>query len=226
MKGPVTFGNSTKLNCTIEHTLLRPDAVKSDIRQLCEEALRHHFATVCILPTHVEYAAHILIGSPVKVCSVVGFPLGANTSDTKSFEASQLCALGAQEIDMVMNIGALKSREFHYVKDEIANVVKHSSASIVKVIIETCLLTDEEKVTACCLARDAGAHYVKTSTGFSKTGATIADVALMRKTVPGHMGVKASGGIRDYKTALAMIEAGADRLGTSAGVAIVSIQVQ
>lgn len=210
------------LNSYIDHTLLRPDASHEEIHRLCEEALVHGFAAVCILPTHVERAAQILKGSSVKVCSVVGFPLGANTTDTKSFEATQLCQLGAQEIDMVINIGALKSQEFRFVRDDISAVVKSSSPALVKVIIETCLLTNEEKVTACQLAEDAGAHFVKTSTGFSKSGATIEDVILMRQTVPSQMGIKASGGIRDYTTALAMIEAGATRIGTSAGPALVN----
>jgi len=210
------------LNSTIDHTLLKPDATKDDIRTLCNEALTHRFASVCILPTHVKDAASILKGSPVKVCSVVGFPLGGNTTETKVFEAKQLVSLGAQEIDMVINIGALKSTEFQFVKEDISRVISASAPAIVKVIIETCLLTDEEKITACRIAKEAGAHFVKTSTGLSKAGATTQDIILMCKTVGPHMGVKASGGIRDYATALSMIEAGATRLGTSSGVAIIT----
>jgi len=210
------------LNTYIDHTLLRPDATKNDIRILCEEALIHQFASVCILPTHVAFAVDILKGSPVKVCSVVGFPLGGNTTKNKCREAEELVALGAQEIDMVINIGALKSKDLQLVKHDIAAVVESSAPAIVKVIIETCLLTDEEKITACTLAKEAGAHFVKTSTGFSKAGATIHDIELMRKTVGPQMGVKASGGVRDYPTTQSMIKAGATRIGTSSGVAIVT----
>lgn len=213
-----------QLNDLIDHTLLKPEATAANIHILCNEALTYGFATVCILPTWVRCAAEILKGSPVKVCTVVGFPLGGNTSEAKLFEASQLVGYGAQEIDMVINIGALKSKDFHLVQDEIHSIVTSIPSAIVKVIIETCLLTDEEKTIACQLSKKAGAHFVKTSTGFGKSGATPHDVALMRGAVGSQMGVKASGGIRDYETALVMLKAGASRLGTSSGVAIIEKQ--
>lgn len=214
------------INLYIDHTLLKPDATREAIKKLCTEAAIYGFAAVCILPIWVKYAAEILAGTPVKICSVAGFPLGSNTTETKVFEAAQLVSLGAHEVDMVINIGALKSGDNHLIQDEIRAIVACTEPAIVKVIIETCQLTDDEKVTACRLAKEAGAHFVKTSTGFSTSGATLRDVALMRKTVGEHMGVKASGGIRDYATAAAMIEAGATRLGTSSGVTIANFQIE
>ena len=211
------------LNSYIDHTLLRPDATTAEIQVLCNEALTNNFAAVCVLPSHVRDGVKFLKGSSVKVCSVVGFPLGANTLETKCFEASQLASFGAQELDMVINIGALKSGNYQFIKDEIIAVVRSAAPAIVKVIIETCLLTKEEKITVCQLACEAGAHFVKTSTGFSKSGATVEDISLMSHAVAGYsVGVKASGGIKDRTTALAMINAGATRIGTSSGVSIIS----
>lgn len=212
------------LNLYIDHTILKPEATKDEIHKLCQEALEHQFASVCIQPTWVKKASEWLKGSQVKVCSVVGFPLGANTSETKAFEARQLVENGAQEIDMVINLGALKSQDYNKVKQDIQAVVQAASPALVKVILETCLLTDEEKQIAAQITKDAGAHFVKTSTGFSKSGANLHDVAFLRKTVGPHFGVKASGGIRDLPTALAMIEAGATRLGTSSGVALMQMK--
>lgn len=212
------------LNLYIDHTLLKPEADEAEICTLCKEAIQYQFASVCILPVWVKLAADLLKNSSVKVCSVVGFPLGANTKEIKAQEAQQLVADGASEIDMVISLGALKSKEYQKVKEEIEAVVYAAKPALVKVIIETCLLTDEEKQKASKLAKEAGAHFVKTSTGFSRSGATLEDVALMRKTVGPDVGVKASGGIRDLATALAMIKAGATRLGTSSGVAIMQSQ--
>lgn len=207
----------------IDHTLLKPEATPAQIAQLCTEALRHGFASVCVNPSHVAFAAHLLRNSPVKVCTVIGFPLGATATVIKVAEASAALAAGAQELDMVINIGMLKSGDHFHVENEIARVVglAHKDGAIVKVIIETCLLTDDEKRTACMLAKSAGADFVKTSTGFSSGGATVADIALIRAAVGPKMGVKASGGVGDYATAQAMIKAGATRIGTSKGVAIV-----
>lgn len=209
------------LNTFIDHTLLRPDASKEEIVSLCKEAVQCNFASVCILPYWVPLAATTLRNTPIAVCTVVGFPLGCQTPETKRFEAEQLASMGAQELDMVLNIAALKARDLATIEDEIANVVKAAGKRIVKVILETCCLTDEEKILACRIAKNSGAAFVKTSTGFGKQGATIEDVILMKKAVGDQLGVKASGGIRDYETALKMVEAGASRLGTSSGVAIV-----
>lgn len=206
------------LNSLIDHTLLKPDASIEEIAKLCQEAVQYDFASVCILPYWVKFAAIALQSTPVKVCSVVGFPLGVNTIETKIFEAQQLIQMGAVELDMVLNIAALKSGDDRTVEKEIREIVKTAGNSTVKVILETCLLTDEEKIRACEIAKNSGAAFVKTSTGFSKHGATVEDVILMRKTVGPLMGVKASGGIRDYETALKMVEAGATRIGTSSGV--------
>lgn len=208
------------MNQYIDHTLLKPDATSEDIRTLCKEAMQYQFASVCIQPIWVKLASDILKGSNVKVCTVVGFPLGANTKEMKAEEAYQLVTSGAQEIDMVISLGYLKAKQYQKVKEEIEAVVQASKPAIVKVIIETCLLTDEEKQIASELTKEAGAHFVKTSTGFSRAGATLEDVALMRKAVGLDFGVKASGGIRDLASAKAMIKAGATRLGTSSGVAI------
>ena len=209
-----------KLNKYIDHTLLKPDASQEQIEALIEEAKKYDFASVCVNPTWVNFAAQALKATDVKVCTVIGFPLGANTPELKAFETSDAIQNGANEVDMVINIGALKSRNFDIVERDIRAVVEAAKGTLVKVIIETCLLTDDEKVKACQLAQKAGADFVKTSTGFSTGGATVADVALMRKTVGPDMGVKASGGARSYEDALAFIKAGATRIGASSGVAI------
>lgn len=209
-----------KLNKYIDHTLLKPDASQEQIETLIEEAKKYDFASVCVNPTWVNFAAQSLKGTDVKVCTVIGFPLGANTPELKAFETSDAIQNGANEVDMVINIGALKSRNFDLVERDIRAVVEAAKGTLVKVIIETCLLTDDEKVKACQIAQKAGADFVKTSTGFSTGGATVADVALMRKTVGPDMGVKASGGARSYEDALAFIKAGATRIGASSGVAI------
>ncbi len=209
-----------KLNKYIDHTLLKPDASQEQIETLIEEAKKYDFASVCVNPTWVNFAAQALKTTDVKVCTVIGFPLGANTPELKAFETSDAIQNGANEVDMVINIGALKSRNFDLVERDIRAVVEAAKGTLVKVIIETCLLTDDEKVKACQIAQKAGADFVKTSTGFSTGGATVADVALMRKTVGPDMGVKASGGARSYEDALAFIKAGATRIGASSGVAI------
>jgi len=206
----------------IDHTLLRPDATRSDIERLCAEALEFHFATVCVNPTWVAMAAARLRPAGVGTCSVVGFPLGATTPDVKHYETRRAIFDGATEIDMVINIGALKSGDLRLVERDIEAVVGpcHDAGRVSKVIIEAALLADEEKVTACTLARAAGADFVKTSTGFGPGGATVADVALMRRVVGETMGVKAAGGVRDYESLKAMVAAGATRIGASAGVRI------
>ena len=209
-----------KLNKYIDHTLLKPDASQEQIETLIEEAKKYDFASVCVNPTWVNFAAQALKATDVKVCTVIGFPLGANTPELKAFETSDAIQNGANEVDMVINIGALKSRNFDLVERDIRAVVEAAKGTLVKVIIETCLLTDDEKVKACQIAQKAGADFVKTSTGFSTGGATVADVALMCKTVGPDMGVKASGGARSYEDALAFIKAGATRIGASSGVAI------
>ena len=207
----------------IDHTLLKPDATKADIEALCREAAQFKFATVCVNPTWVALAAKLLAGSGVGVCSVVGFPLGATTPDVKGYETQRAIFDGAREIDMVINVGALKSGELRLVERDIEAVTGPCRAcgALSKVIIEAALLTDDEKVTACTLAKAAGADYVKTSTGFASGGATAADVALMRRVVGAEMGVKAAGGVRDLEGMKAMIAAGATRVGASAGVKIV-----
>ena len=205
----------------IDHTLLKPEATPAQIEKLCAEAAEYHFASVCVNPVYIPLAARLLKGTGVKVCCVVGFPLGAIAPEQKAAEAASCAAMGAEELDMVIHVGAAKAGDWALVQRDIAGVVKAAAGRTVKVIIETCLLTDEEKVKACEAAKAAGAHFVKTSTGFSTGGATTHDIALMRKTVGPEMGVKASGGIRDYETAMAMIEAGANRIGASAGIAIV-----
>lgn len=204
----------------IDHTNLKPDAVSSDIAKLCAEAAEWRFYSVCVNSCHVEEAARLLSGTSVKVCSVVGFPLGAALGGAKACEAELAAQKGASEIDMVLNIGALKEGSDGFVKEDIAAVVRAVPGCIVKVILEMALLTEEEKKRGCMLAVQAGAHFVKTSTGFSSGGASLSDVALMREAVGPSFGVKASGGIRDYETAAAMIKAGANRLGTSASVKI------
>ena len=206
----------------IDHTYLKPDGDREQIEKLCAEAREHHFASVCVNTTMVHLAAELLKDSGVNVCAVIGFPLGSATTASKVFEAQEAVRCGAVEVDMVINVGALKSKDYALVEYDIRKVVEGVPGTLVKVIIETCLLTDEEKVIACALSKAAGAHFVKTSTGFSKGGATVEDVALMRRVVGCEMGVKASGGIRDTETALAMVKAGASRLGVSASVAIVN----
>ena len=206
----------------IDHTLLKPEATPAQIVKLCAEAAEYHFASVCVNPVYIPLAARLLKGTGVKVCCVVGFPLGAIAPEQKAAEAASCAAMGAEELDMVIHVGAAKVGDWALVQRDIEGVVKAAAGHTVKVIIETCLLTDEEKVKACEAAKAAGAHFVKTSTGFSTGGATTHDIALMRKTVGPEMGVKASGGIRDYETAMAMIEAGANRIGASAGIAIVA----
>jgi deoxyribose-phosphate aldolase len=207
----------------IDHTLLKPDATPDQIAQLCFEAKKYGFATVCVNPAWAKLCAQLLQGSPVKVCSVIGFPLGASDSEVKAFETKKAVADGATEIDMVINIGALKGRDLDVVARDIRAVVDaaHAHGAIVKVIIEAVLLTDEEKTIACLLAKEAGADFVKTSTGFASGGATVHDVELMRRTVGPDMGVKAAGGVRTFEDADAMIKAGATRIGASAGVKIV-----
>ena len=215
--------NKQEIAQTIDHTLLKPEATAQQIERLCDEALRFTFATVCINPVFVPLAAEKLEGSAVTVCTVVGFPLGATATSVKVYETQQALSDGAGEIDMVIHIGALKAGDHPTVEQDIAAVATacHESGALLKVIIETALLSDDEKVTACRLAQAAGADFVKTSTGFAASGAKIEDVRLMRQTVGPQMGVKAAGGIRSYADALAMIEAGASRLGASAGATIV-----
>jgi deoxyribose-phosphate aldolase len=207
----------------IDHTALKPETSKSQIETLCAEAKEYKFASVCVNPTWVETAAALLKGTEVKVCTVIGFPLGASTPETKAFETGDAIAKGATEVDMVINIGALKDKNDELVERDIRAVVDAAKGkALTKVIIESCLLTDEEKVRACELSVKAGADFVKTSTGFSTGGATVEDIALMRKTVGPDIGVKASGGVRDRAGAMAMVEAGATRIGASAGIAIVN----
>lgn len=206
----------------IDHTLLKPEATAEDVKKLCAEAREHHFASVCVNPSYVKLAAEELRGSGVTACCVAGFPFGAHTPEAKAAETAQAVADGAGEVDMVINVGAVKSGDWDLVERDIAAVVKAAGKAGVKVILETCLLTDGEKVRACEISKKAGAAFVKTSTGYSTGGATIHDVALMRKTVGPDMGVKASGGVRTYEDAVAMLEAGASRLGASAGVKIIA----
>ena len=206
----------------IDHTLLKADATRDQITKLCEEAKQYGFASVCVNPTWVKYAAELLEGAESVVCTVIGFPLGANTPAVKAFETKDAIANGAGEIDMVINIGAMKNGEYDLVREDIKAVVDAANGTLVKVIIETCLLTDEEKVKACELAVLAGADFVKTSTGFSTGGATAEDIALMRKTVGPDIGVKASGGVRSLEDMKLMVENGATRIGASSGVAIMN----
>lgn len=212
------------INTYIDHTLLKPESRQEDIDRVIAEAKEYAFASLCVNPTWVAYVAKALADSSVKTCATIGFPLGATTTASKAFEAKEAVANGAKEVDMVINIGALKSGQLDLVEEDIRQVVTASQPALVKVIIEACLLTDAEKVTACQLAVTAGADFVKTSTGFSTGGATLADVRLMRDTVGPDIGVKAAGGTRSYEDALAFIEAGANRIGTSAGVAIMQGQ--
>jgi deoxyribose-phosphate aldolase len=207
----------------IDHTLLKAEATRAQIETLCAEARQHGFATVCVNPAWVPLCADLLRGSDTGVCTVVGFPLGATLPEVKAYEAARVVAAGAVEVDMVVNIGALKSGDYRLVARDVAGVVdaSHRGGAIVKVIIEAALLDDDEKVKACVLSQEGGADFVKTSTGFGPGGATAADVSLMRRVVGRDMGVKAAGGVKDLKSAQAMLEAGADRIGASVGVKIV-----
>lgn len=206
----------------VDHTLLKPEASESDIKKLCQEAVQYGFASVCVNPSWVKKAAEFLKGSSVPVCTVIGFPLGATLSDVKAFEARRAIFNGAREVDMVINLGALKSGDDCAVEDDIRAVASaaHENGVLCKVIIETALLTDDEKVRACLASKNAGADFVKTSTGFAKGGATVEDVALMRRVVGANLGVKASGGVKGIEDARAMFEAGATRIGASVGVKI------
>lgn len=210
-----------KLNKTIDHTILNADATKEAVIKVIDEAKKYEFASVCLEPCWVSLAAERLKDSSVKVCTVIGFPLGANTKTVKAFEAKEAVDNGADEVDMVLNIGALKSGDDAMVLEDMKAVREAAKDAVVKVILETCLLTDDEKKKACALAKEAGLDFVKTSTGFSTAGATVEDVKLMRDAVGDTMGVKASGGIRDTKTAEAMIAAGATRIGASKSIAII-----
>lgn len=210
-----------KLNKMIDHTILKADAKREDVLKYCEEAKEYDFMSVCVNSCNVKIVKKELDGSDVKVCCVVGFPLGAMATEAKAFEAKYCVDNGADEIDMVINIGALKDENYDYVKKDIEEVVKASSGKVVKVIIETCLLSDEEKKKACELAKEAKADFVKTSTGFSTGGATVEDVKLMKSVVGDELKVKASGGVRTKEDAMKMIEAGADRIGASSGINIV-----
>ncbi|GAA0821182.1 deoxyribose-phosphate aldolase [Clostridium tertium] len=213
--------NKKDLARMIDHTILKADATEMEVEKLCTEALEYNFASVCINPSMVKKAANMLKGSDVKVCTVIGFPLGATTTEVKAFETEDVIKKGATEVDMVINIGKLKEGNIEYVKKDIEAVVNAAKGkALTKVIIETCLLTDEEKVTACKLSKEAGADFVKTSTGFSTGGATASDIKLMRETVGPDLGVKASGGVRSLEDAMAMIENGATRIGASASIAI------
>jgi len=205
----------------IDHTALKPEATPADIEKLCQEAKTYGFAAVCVNPTYVKMCSELLAESSIAVASVVGFPLGASTIQMKSAETSEAVENGANEIDMVIPVGRLKSGDYDHVRRDIQAVVSAASGKLVKVIIEAALLTDDEKVIACQIAQQAGAHFVKTSTGFSKSGATPDDVALMRKVVGDSMGVKAAGGIRTFADAMVMVHAGANRIGASSGVQIV-----
>lgn len=212
-----------ELNRMIDHTILKPEATEAAVQKIIDEAKEYNFFSVCINPCWVAFASEQLADTDVAVCTVIGFPLGANTPEVKAYEAADAIKNGANEVDMVINIGALKSQQYDYVRQDIQGVVDAAKGkALVKVIIETALLTDEEKVKACELAKEAGADFVKTSTGFSTGGAKVADIRLMRETVGPDMGVKASGGVHNAEEALAMIEAGATRIGASTGVAIVS----
>lgn len=212
-----------KLSRMIDHTILKADATKEEVQALCKEAKEYNFASVCINPSNISLAHRLLQGTDVKVCTVIGFPLGANSTEVKKFETKVAIEDGATEVDMVINIGKLKEEDYDYVLKDIEAVVNEAKGkAIVKVILETCLLNDEEKKIACLLSKKAGADFVKTSTGFSTGGATEEDIKLMRETVGEEMGVKASGGVRTYNDAIKMINAGATRIGASASINIVN----
>nr|WP_255417519.1 deoxyribose-phosphate aldolase [Acidilutibacter cellobiosedens] len=211
----------------IDHTLLKPDATEEMIENLCNEAKKYNFYAVCINPYYVKLAKNILRNSNVKIATVIGFPLGANTGKIKALEAEESIKDGADELDMVINIAALKNKDYDKVKEDIEEVVKKAKGNaLVKVIIETCLLTEDEKVRACNLSLEAGANFVKTSTGFNGKGATVEDIRLIKSVVGDKMKIKASGGIRDYETAIKMIEAGANRIGASSSVKIVQDSIK
>ncbi len=211
----------------IDHTLLKPDATEEMIENLCNEAKKYNFYAVCINPYYVKLAKNILRNSNVKIATVIGFPLGASTSKTKALEAEESIKDGADELDMVISIAALKNKDYDKVKEDIEEVVKKAKGNaLVKVIIETCLLTEDEKVRACNLSLEAGANFVKTSTGFNGKGATVEDIRLIKSVVGDRMKIKASGGIRDYETAIKMIEAGANRIGASSSVKIVQDSIK
>ncbi|HEX9253372.1 MAG TPA: deoxyribose-phosphate aldolase [Ignavibacteriaceae bacterium] len=218
--------SSNDLACMIDHTLLKPDATSSEIKQLCEEALQNNFASVCVNPSYIDACFNLIKSSNVKVCTVIGFPLGATTTQSKFLEAEEAIKNGAEELDMVINIGKLKDKNYEYVFNDIKSIadLSRKHLCISKVILETCLLTDNEKAAACLLAKEAGMNFVKTSTGFSNSGANVHDVTLMKFVVGDKLQVKASGGIRSYEDAIAMINAGATRLGASAGVKIIAGQ--
>jgi len=210
-----------KLAGLIDHTALKPETTKEEIKKLCNEAIEYGFASVCVNPCYVGLCRELLENSTIKVCTVIGFPLGATTTATKVAEAGEAIENGATEIDMVINVGAIKSGDFDFAKKDIVAVVQAAKGkALVKVILETCLLTDEEKIMSCKICKEAGANFVKTSTGFSTGGATVFDIKLMRSIVKPDLGVKASGGIRNFETAKAMVDAGASRIGASASVAI------
>lgn len=213
-----------KLNKYIDHTLLKPEATKEQIKKLCEEAMQYDFKSVCVNPTHVAYTKELLQESSVLVCTVIGFPLGANTAKVKAFETLDAIANGAQEIDMVINIGAVKEGNYELVKSDIQTVVEAADGVLVKVIVETCLLTEVEKTKMCQIVIEAGAQFIKTSTGFSTGGATKADIALFNENIQGKIQIKASGGVRTIEDAKTMITSGATRLGTSGGVNIINGQ--
>ena len=221
---PIVNLSAQELAGMIDHTLLKPDATIAEIKQLCEEAMQFNFVSVCVNPSYVESCFELIKSSNVKVCAVVGFPLGAATTQTKTLEAEEAIKNGAEELDMVINIGRLKDNGYDYVLNDIKAItsVAKKYLCLSKVIFETCLLSDEEKVIACLLSKEAGADFVKTSTGFSKSGATVQDVSLLKFVVEDKLKVKASGGIRSYADAIAMVNAGASRLGTSAGIKIIS----
>lgn len=208
-------------NKMIDHTVLKADTPLETVKRICDEAMEYGFASVCINPCHVAYCADYLKDSDVNVCTVIGFPLGANTSATKAFETKDAIANGADEIDMVMNIGALKDKNYDLVRDDVKAVVEAANGTLVKVILETCLLTEEEIKKACELCVEAKADFVKTSTGFSTRGATIEDVKIMKAAVQGKAKVKAAGGVRTHEDMVKIVEAGADRIGTSAGCSLV-----
>lgn len=213
--------NKAQIAKMIDHTILKAEATESEIIKLCKEAIHYNFASVCVNPSMVPVAAKELKGTHVKVCTVIGFPLGATTTEVKAFETKDVIEKGATEVDMVINVGKLKERNLEYVKNDIKAVVEAAKGkALTKVIIETCLLTEEEKIIACKLSKEAGSDFVKTSTGFSTGGATVEDIKLMRETVGLEMGVKASGGVRSKKDTLAMIENGATRIGASASISI------
>lgn len=212
-------------NKMIDHTVLKADTPLETVKRICDEAMEYGFASVCINPCHVAYCADYLKDSDVNVCTVIGFPLGANTSATKAFETKDAIANGADEIDMVMNIGALKDKNYDLVRDDVKAVVEAANGTLVKVILETCLLTEDEIKKACELCVEAKADYVKTSTGFSTRGATIEDVQIMKAAVHGKAKVKAAGGVRTHEDMVKIVEAGADRIGTSAGCSLVEKKV-